>query len=99
MILVVDRRTVNRQMADVRALLMDWDALGVADAVECEDEYDCMIGPLLGHLRDGSDAAFIRDWIARERVDHFALDPDNGADGALAEKLLAWWAEETAKAT
>ena len=94
----VDKRTAKRQMADVRALLMEWDAIGVADAFECEDEYDCMIGPLLGHLRDGSDAVFIRDWIARERVDHFGLNQNIGADRALADKLVAWWAEQTAKA-
>jgi len=44
-----------RQMADVRALLMEWDAMGVADAFECQDRYDCMIGPhALVSWRDGT---------------------------------------------
>lgn len=78
-------------MRDVRELLMDWDAVGVADWPEAADEYDCMIGPLIGHLRNGADAVFLRDWVARERVDHFGLAPENGADRALADALLRWW--------
>lgn len=77
-------------MAGVRALLMKWDAIGVADVVECQDEYDCMIGPLLGHIRNGADAVFLHDWIARERVNHFGLNPDFGADRKLADALVSW---------
>ncbi|WP_210115496.1 hypothetical protein [Mycobacterium sp. DL99] len=86
----VDNREPEKQMAGVRALLMEWDAIGVADAVECQDEYDCMIGPLLGHIRSGADAVFLHGWIARERVDHFGLNPDFGADRKLAEALVSW---------
>jgi hypothetical protein len=78
-------------MRDVRALLMEWDAIGIADWPEAADEYDRMMSPLIGHLRNGADAAFLRDWIARERIDHFGLGPDNGADRALADALLRWW--------
>lgn len=48
-----------------------------------------MIGPLIGHLRDGSDANFLRDWISRERGEQFGLDEDNGADRALADALAS----------
>lgn len=85
---VVDKREAKSQMVDVRALLMEWDPIGVADG--SEDEYDCLIGPLLSHLRDGADAVFLRDWIARERVNHFGLSPDLGADRALADALVSW---------
>lgn len=77
-------------VADVRALLMAWDAIGVADEDGCQDEYDCMIGPLLWHLREGAGAAFLRDWIVRERTNHFGLSPDAGADRRLADALVAW---------
>lgn len=88
---LVGDRDGKDQMSEVRALLMQWDAIGVADAPEAADEYDCMIGPLVGHLRNGADAVFLRNWIAHERVDHFGLEPDMGADLALAEALLRWW--------
>lgn len=80
-------------MREVRALLMEWDAIGVADAPEAADEYDCMIGPLVRHLRDGADAVVLRDRIARERVDHVGLSTDLDADRALADALLHWWNE------
>lgn len=90
----VEERELEEQSAAVRALLLKWDAIGVADVVECRDEYDCMIGPLLGHVRRRADAVFLRDWIARERVDHFGLNPDGYADRALADALLAWWGRQ-----
>ncbi|KAA1423366.1 hypothetical protein FE697_007065 [Mumia zhuanghuii] len=86
----MDKRQVKRQVMDVRMLLREWDALDVAGATEHHDEYDCMIGPLLCHLRDGADATFLRGWIARERVDHFGLSPDDSADRALADALVAF---------
>lgn len=95
----VEARETEERSAIVRTLLLEWDAIGVADVEECQDEYDCMIGPLLGHLRRGADAVFLRDWIARERVDHFGLDPDGYADRALADALLAWWGREPDPAT
>ncbi len=81
-------------MAEVRRLLLAWDAIGVADEVECQDEYDCMIGPLLDHLRDGAGAGFLHGWIARERVEHFGLDADPGRDRVLADALVAWRGDE-----
>jgi hypothetical protein len=95
MMLPMDKRIAKQHMSDVRALLLEWDAIGVADEPSCQDEYDCMIGPLLSHLRGGSDAVFIRDWIARERIDHFGLNKDNGRDRALADKLVLWWSQQT----
>lgn len=88
---VVKKRDGKERMREVRALVMEWDAIGVADVPEAADEYDCMIGPLYGHLQRGADARFLRDWIARERVDHFGLSPNLGADRALADALVAWW--------
>ena len=87
----MESRENGEQARAVRTLLLDWDAIGVADVPEAADEYDCLIEPLLGHLQGGADAVFLRDWIARERVDHFGLTPDMGADRALADALVAWW--------
>ncbi|MDM7856430.1 hypothetical protein [Cellulomonas alba] len=84
------RREPKHAAAQIRDLLMEWDAIGVSDEPNAADEYDCMIGPLTAHLRAGADSAFLRDWIARERGDHFGLPADLGADSALAEALVAW---------
>ena len=78
------RREHQQKTADVRALFMAWDPIGVADEPDAWDEYDCMIGPALSRLRRGADVAALREWIAHERDDHFELPADELADAALA---------------
>jgi hypothetical protein len=69
---------------------MRWDPIGVGDAVEAADEYDCMISPAMHKLYDGASVDSLVEWIAEQR-DHFGLGPDRADDHALAENLLAWW--------
>ena len=91
----MESRGNGEQTRAVRTLLLEWDAIGIADVPEAMDEYDCMIGPLAGHLQRGTDAVSLRHWIARERVDRFGLAPDMGADRALADAPVAWWSGHT----
>ncbi|GHF08175.1 hypothetical protein GCM10017786_47420 [Amycolatopsis deserti] len=70
----------------IRALLNEWDPIGVADCVD--DEYDCLIWPLLSRLRGGADAGGIREFLRHEMADHYGLAPDVDA---FAERLVAWW--------
>lgn len=59
---------------------MEWDPIGVAGIDEAQDEYDCMISPLLRLLFDGADKGALLDWIRTERVDHFGLSAASPAD-------------------
>jgi hypothetical protein len=88
--LVVAARGGKQVMSEIRALLIEWDALGVADEPAGADEYDCVVGPLYAHLRAGADVAFLRDWIARESLDRFGVPPHPTRDAALAAALVAW---------
>lgn len=76
---------------DVRALLLEWDPIGISGVDEAQDEYDCMIGPLLRLLFDRADQSRVLDWIRTERVSHFGLSAASSADAELAAKLLSWW--------
>jgi hypothetical protein len=76
---------------NVRRLLMEWDPIGVAGVAGAQDEYDCMISPLLHLLFDGADQNEILEWIRTERVDHFGLSAASAADVDLAAKLTSWW--------
>jgi hypothetical protein len=40
---------------NLRYLLNEWDPIGVADLVQ--DEYDCLIGPILSRLTRGAERA------------------------------------------
>ena len=71
---------------------MQWDPIGVAGVEEADDEYDCMISPLMHQLHAGTTAEPLRSWISAERINHFGLGPDHHSDSTLAERLTQWWA-------
>ncbi|MGY3201339.1 hypothetical protein [Streptomyces sp. TE5632] len=75
--------------SDLRHLLNEWDPVGVADLVQ--DEYDCMLGPLLQRLRGGASQTEIGEFLRRELEDHFGLDPLGLRPEAMAARVTAWW--------
>lgn len=75
---------------DLRHLLNEWDPIGVADDVQ--DEYDCMLAPLLQRLRGGANQTEIGEFLRHELADHFGLDPLGLRPEAMATRVIAWWA-------
>ncbi|WP_327241348.1 hypothetical protein [Streptomyces sp. NBC_01320] len=76
--------------SDLRRLLNEWDPIGVADFVQ--DEYDCMLAPLLQQLRAGAGQAEIGEYLRQELEDHFGLDPNFQRTDAVAAGVIGWWA-------
>ncbi|MFI2780248.1 hypothetical protein [Streptomyces sp. ALB3] len=74
---------------ELRRLLSEWDPIGVADDVQ--DEYDCMLAPMLQRLRDGADETEIGEYLRRETKEHFGLDPLGARPEAMAVRVIAWW--------
>ncbi|MFF9212940.1 MULTISPECIES: hypothetical protein [unclassified Streptomyces] len=74
---------------DLRHLLNEWDPIGVADDVQ--DEYDCMLAPLLQRLRGRANQTEIGDFLRHELEDHFGLDPLVSQPEAMAARVIAWW--------
>ncbi|MDT7804785.1 MAG: hypothetical protein QOI78_8218 [Actinomycetota bacterium] len=76
---------------NVRYLLNRWDPIGVAD--EVDDEYDCLVAPLLSRLAAGAGRAEIGEFLWYELTDHFGLsDPAAHDSDRMADRLVAWWA-------
>lgn len=73
----------------LRHLLNEWDPIGVADTVQ--DEYDCMLVPLLQRLRGGADQAEIGEFLRHELEDHFGLTPLPPEPEAMAARVMSWW--------
>lgn len=73
----------------LRHLLNEWDPIGVADDVQ--DEYDCMLAPLLQRLRGGAGQSDIDVFLRRELEDHFGLDPLGPRPEAMAARVISWW--------
>ncbi|MFA3877763.1 hypothetical protein ABS735_29515 [Streptomyces sp. MMCC 100] len=74
---------------DLRRLLNEWDPIGVAD--EVQDEYDCMLDPLLQRLRSGADQAAIGKFLRHELEDHFGLYSLGLRPDVMAALVIDWW--------
>ncbi len=73
----------------LRHLLNEWDPIGVVDDVQ--DEYDCMLAPLLKRLRSGADRSEIGEFLRHELEDHFGLDALGLRPDAMAVRVIDWW--------
>lgn len=79
----------------LQGLLNEWDPIGVAPGLGGpEDEYDCMLGPVLTLLSGGSDEREIASFLRAELSGHFGLDPNYAQPERFAGRVLAWWSIE-----
>ena len=76
--------------SDLRVILNEWDPIGVADFAP-DDEYDCLIAPLLSKLAAGAGKAAIAEFLWHEVEGHFGLDPRSLDTNGMAHRLVAWW--------
>jgi hypothetical protein len=76
--------------------LNEWDFIGVRDLSAHEDEYDCLLGPLLTRLAGGAGVGDVRSYLRQMVQDHFGLDPGQVDVDGFAERAVAWWARTTA---
>jgi hypothetical protein len=80
----------------VNDLLNEWDFIGVADLLEDgDDEYTCLVGPLLRLLRDGAGPAELVAYLDHELPEHFGLDGPAHRTAWFAAHLHAAWTERT----
>jgi hypothetical protein len=76
----------------VREILWAWDPIGVAGDAPV-DEYDALIGPVVGVLSGGADQPALTAWLCERAENYFGLSrpASSDAESATAERLLAWW--------
>jgi hypothetical protein len=91
-----NRERTRKLNGELRGRLLAWDPIGVAEAPEAQDEYDCLISPLMHQLHDGASETSIGSWLIFEIGDHFGMTPDAARERALARELVRWWQEATA---
>jgi hypothetical protein len=80
---------------ELRERLLRWDPIGVSDAPEAQDEYDCLLSPLMHKLHDRQSAEAIEHWLGSELQDHFGLPTSPPREKALASELILWWSAAT----
>ncbi|GAA1296053.1 hypothetical protein [Pseudonocardia xinjiangensis] len=75
--------TPDRPVAALGELLNAWDPIGVVGGGGPQDEYDCLISPILDRLEGGADAAELAVFLRSELESHFGLSAGSGDTTAI----------------
>jgi len=67
----------------------EWDPIGLLSLGFPDDEYDCLVGPLSGMLRQGLSAEALTTALDRQISDHFGVDAIGAS--AFATAALDWY--------
>jgi hypothetical protein len=70
----LDKNQSRQQWRELRQLVNRWDPIGVTSLDGPEDEYDCLVGPVLRLLEGQAGAEAIAAYLAREVSEHFGLN-------------------------
>ena len=83
----------DRGEAELRALLYEWDPIGVSAEPDWpRDEYDELIPPLRDRLEAGATAGELSIFLEQHVVGHMGLDSDATREERFAARLVDWWA-------
>lgn len=86
------KREIRARSAELRALMCEWDPIGVMDDPNSpRDEYDCLVGPLLTLLDSGASKEEIARYLRKEVDEHFGLSADNYDFTSVAECVRRWF--------
>jgi len=77
--------------AVLRLLLNEWDFIGVRDLSAHDDEYDCLVGPLMARLMAGANADEVAAFLGDDIEGHFGLRPTDIDIAGFAARAVAWW--------
>jgi hypothetical protein len=88
----LSKSELRERWAQLRALLCEWDPLGVMGVPDWpRDEYDCLVGPLLRLLDSEASKEHIARYLHNEIDEHFALFADKYDFTAMAERVEKWF--------
>lgn len=74
---------------NLKYLVWQWDPIGVAD-IAPDDEYDCLVSPLLSRLAASADRSQISEFLWHNLEGHFGLDPGSYDVEVMADRLVTW---------
>ena len=96
-----DRGVVQHQLRarirDLRRMLNEWDFIGVREFSTHDDEYDCLLGPLLARLASGADDEAVARFLHNEIETHFGLDSGGIDVAGFATTTVTWWRGEQSR--
>ena len=86
-----DPQRIGLKAQGIRALLAEWDPLGVTESDGSSDQYECLVWPLTRLLEREASAEQVASFLSSELAGHFGVDPQTGEPGQFASRLIAWF--------
>jgi hypothetical protein len=87
-----DRHELRRFVDQLRLRIWAWDPVGLAQLGIPDDEYDCLIGPVSGGLKEGLSPDAFEARLDAFVSEHFATDAADTR--AFADEIIRWYSEE-----
>jgi hypothetical protein len=89
-----DRWWREQGAGELRALLYEWDPIGVAPEPGWpRDEYDDLVDPLHQRLEAGAAAGELAVLLEAHVREHIGLEPDVDREERFAQRLVDWWGD------
>jgi hypothetical protein len=86
----LDKDAMRRRGRELRALLNEWDPIGIIGPSGPDDEYDCLLWPLMRLLERGVSQENIAEYLGRELNEHFGLSIPADTP-QFAGRVKAWY--------
>lgn len=83
----IDKRALREQSRGLRALLNEWDPI----AGSPNDEYDCLLWPILRMLLDDASVDTLASFLSTELRDHFGVEASVSAQKQFASRVIEWF--------
>lgn len=95
----VMQHPIRTRMRVVRQMLNEWDFIGVGKFYTGDDEYDCLLGPLLARFASGANVDDVVGFLREEIEGHFGLELTDTEIATFAVRTVAWWQDEESRST
>ncbi len=84
-----DRAVTSEFIREIRVRIWAWDPIGLASLGAPEDEYDCLVGPVTGALREGLPADVVASRLRGYVLAHFGSQPEDIE--SFVDDLIRWY--------
>ena len=87
----LSKSEMRQRGRELRAMLNEWDPIGVSGLGDATDEYDCLLWPLMRMLEENSSVEVLAAYLTTELREHFGLDPSLRGPAEFATRAKNWF--------
>jgi hypothetical protein len=87
----LSKSEMRQRGRELRALLNEWNPIGIPTVPAGDDEYDCLLWPLIRMLEQDSAVDAVAAFLTKELRDHFGLDHSTQSSVEFARRAKTWF--------